>query len=269
MAQENLTEIAKELRRDIVKMVHAAKSGHPGGSLSMVEFITALYFDKLNHDPKNSKMENRDRVILSKGHAAPALYAALGNSGYFPKEDLLTLRKFGSHLQGHASTKTNGIEVGTGSLGQGLSLATGIALSARMDDNNFKTYAIMGDGELQEGQIWEAAMYAGNQKLNNLCAFVDFNNLQIDGRVSDINDVESLKDKWESFNWFVIEIDGNNMNEVLSAIEEFKTTKQDKPVVIIGKTLKGKGVSFMEDQAGWHGKAPSDEELEIALNDLK
>jgi len=266
---QNLTDVAKELRRDIVKMVHAAGSGHPGGSLSMVEFITALYFDKLNHDAKNPGMENRDRVILSKGHAAPGLYAALANAGYFPKEDLLSLRKFGSHLQGHASTKTAGVEVGTGSLGQGLSIATGLALSAKMDKTSSKTYAIMGDGELQEGQIWEAAMYAGNQNLNNLCAFVDFNNLQIDGRVSDINDVESLKEKWLSFNWFVIEIDGNNMDEVLSAIEEFKTTKQDKPVVIIGKTLKGKGVSFMEDQAGWHGKAPSDEELAIALNDLK
>lgn len=263
-----LKEIAKDIRRKIVEMTYHAGSGHPGGSLSATDFMTALYFEKLNHDPKNPTMENRDRVVLSKGHAAPVLYACLAKAGYFPEEDLKGLRQIHSHLQGHPSVKTPGVEVGTGSLGLGFSVAAGIALSAKMDKKEFKTYAILGDGEMQEGSIWETLMFAGHHKLNNLCAFIDHNNLQIDGNVSDINGLEPLGDKLRAFNWKVISIDGHSIEETLKAIDEFKA-ETDKPVAILAKTVKGKGVSFMENVAGWHGKACNDDELAKALEELK
>ena len=263
-----LKEKAKEIRRSIVSMITEAKSGHPGGSLSATDILTALYFSEMNIDPANPKMEGRDRFVLSKGHAAPAIYATLAERGYFSKDELMTLRKFGSRLQGHPDMKKlPGIEISTGSLGQGLSVANGMALNAKMFNENYRTYVILGDGEVQEGQIWEAAMTAAHYKLNNLCAFLDNNNLQIDGNVSEIMGVEPLDKKWEAFGWNVIKIDGHDFEQILSALDKARECK-DKPTMVIAKTIKGKGVSFMENVCGFHGVAPTLEELERALAEL-
>ena len=263
-----LKEKAKEIRKSIVSMITEAKSGHPGGSLSATDILTALYFSEMNVDPANPKMEGRDRFVLSKGHAAPAIYATLAEKGYFSKDELMTLRKFGSRLQGHPDMKKlPGIEISTGSLGQGLSVANGMALNAKIFNENYRTYIVLGDGEVQEGQIWEAAMTAAHYKLDNLCAFLDSNNLQIDGNVTEIMGVEPLDKKWEAFGWNVIKIDGHNFEEILSALEKAKECK-DKPTMILAKTVKGKGVSFMENVCGFHGVAPTLEELERALAEL-
>jgi len=263
-----LIEKTKELRKTIITMVYEAGSGHPGGSLSAIDVMTVLFYNKMNHTPSNPKLINRDRFILSKGHIAPALYAILGDFGYFDKNELHTLRKYGSILQGHPDMmKTPGIEVSSGSLGQGLSIATGVALGGKMDNNSFRVYCLMGDGETQEGQIWEAAMAAGHYKLDNLCGIVDFNGLQIDGKVEDVMDVNPMKDKWRAFNWNVIEIDGHDIAEIDKAFEQGKEYK-GKPTVIIAHTVKGKGVSYMENKPGWHGKAPSDEQYQIAIEEL-
>ncbi|WP_244972878.1 transketolase [Fusobacterium necrophorum] len=249
-------------------MICEAKSGHPGGSLSIVDILTALYYGEMKIDPTKPKMEGRDRFVLSKGHAAPALYAVLAERGYFPKEELMTLRKFGSHLQGHPDMKkVPGVEISTGSLGQGLSVANGMALNAKLFQEEYRVYVMMGDGELQEGQIWEAAMTAAHYKLDNLCAFVDVNNLQIDGSVDVVMGVEPLDKKWEAFGWNVISIDGHNFEEIFSALETAKTCK-GKPTLILAKTVKGKGVSFMENVCGFHGTAPTAEEREKALAEL-
>ena len=259
---------AKEIRKSIVSMITEAKSGHPGGSLSATDILTALYFSEMNVDPANPKMEGRDRFVLSKGHAAPAIYATLAEKGYFSKDELMTLRKFGSRLQGHPDMKKlPGIEISTGSLGQGLSVANGMALNAKMFNENYRTYVILGDGEVQEGQIWEAAMTAAHYKLNNLCAFLDNNNLKIDGNVSEIMGVEPLDKKWEAFGWNVIKIDGHDFEQILSALDKARECK-DKPTMVIAKTIKGKGVSFMENVCGFHGVAPTLEELERALAEL-
>ena len=259
---------AKEIRKSIVSMITEAKSGHPGGSLSATDILTALYFSEMNIDPANPKMEGRDRFVLSKGHAAPAIYATLAEKGYFSKDELMTLRKFGSRLQGHPDMKKlPGIEISTGSLGQGLSVANGMALNAKMFNENYRTYVILGDGEIQEGQIWEAAMTAAHYKLDNLCAFLDNNNLQIDGNVSEIMGVEPLDKKWEAFGWNVIKIDGHDFEQILSALDKARECK-DKPTMVIAKTIKGKGVSFMENVCGFHGVAPTLEELERALAEL-
>ena len=263
-----LKEKAKEIRKSIVSMITEAKSGHPGGSLSATDILTALYFSEMNVDPTNPKMEGRDRFVLSKGHAAPAIYATLAEKGYFSKDELMTLRKFGSRLQGHPDMKKlPGIEISTGSLGQGLSVANGMALNAKIFDENYRTYVVLGDGEIQEGQIWEAAMTAAHYKLDNLCAFLDSNNLQIDGNVSEIMGVEPLDKKWEAFGWNVIKIDGHDFEQILSALDKARKCK-GKPTMIIAKTIKGKGVSFMENVCGFHGVAPTVEELEKALAEL-
>lgn len=265
---KSLESVAKNIRRSIVSMICEAKSGHPGGSLSIVDILTALYYGEMKIDPTKPKMEGRDRFVLSKGHAAPALYAVLAERGYFPKEELMTLRKFGSHLQGHPDMKkVLGVEISTGSLGQGLSVANGMALNAKLFQEEYRVYVMMGDGELQEGQIWEAAMTAAHYKLDNLCAFVDVNNLQIDGSVDVVMGVEPLDKKWEAFGWNVISIDGHNFEEIFSALETAKTCK-GKPTLILAKTVKGKGVSFMENVCGFHGTAPTAEEREKALAEL-
>ncbi|CAL7881317.1 transketolase [Fusobacterium necrophorum] len=265
---KSLESVAKNIRRSIVSMICEAKSGHPGGSLSIIDILTALYYGEMKIDPTKPKMEGRDRFVLSKGHAAPALYAVLAERGYFPKEELMTLRKFGSHLQGHPDMKkVPGVEISTGSLGQGLSVANGMALNAKLFQEEYRVYVMMGDGELQEGQIWEAAMTAAHYKLDNLCAFVDVNNLQIDGSVDVVMGVEPLDKKWEAFGWNVISIDGHNFEEIFSALETAKTCK-GKPTLILAKTVKGKGVSFMENVCGFHGTAPTAEERERALAEL-
>ena len=263
-----LKEKAKEIRKSIVSMITEAKSGHPGGSLSATDILTALYFSEMNVDPTNPKMKGRDRFVLSKGHAAPAIYATLAEKGYFSKDELMTLRKFGSRLQGHPDMKKlPGIEISTGSLGQGLSVANGMALNAKIFDENYRTYVVLGDGEIQEGQIWEAAMTAAHYKLDNLCAFLDSNNLQIDGNVTEIKGVEPLDKKWEAFGWNVIKIDGHDFEQIFSALDKARECK-GKPTMIIAKTIKGKGVSFMENVCGFHGVAPTLEELERALAEL-
>ena len=251
----DLTSIAKEVRKDILLEVYSAQSGHPGGSLSCADILTSIYFDLIN---------DGDKVILSKGHASPALYAALAEKGFFPKEELTSFRKINSHLQGHPSLlKTNGVDASSGSLGQGLSIANGMALSFKMDDKKNTVYVILGDGELQEGQIWEAAMTASHYRLNNLIAFVDYNKLQIDGANDDVMTVAPVKEKFESFGFYAQEIDGHNFDEIRQAVQNAK--KQEKPSVIVANTIKGKGVSFMENQVGWHGKAPNQEQYEAAL----
>ncbi|MGI6357449.1 MAG: transketolase [Bacillota bacterium] len=265
---QQLQQTCVEVRRDIVRMTHAAGSGHPGGSLSAVELMVGLYFDRLRHDPKHPEWADRDRFVLSKGHAAPVLYSVLARSGYFPVEELLTLRKFGSRLQGHPNMLVlPGLDNSSGSLGQGLSQANGMALAGRLNGQDFRVYCLLGDGELQEGQVWEAAMTAAHRKLDNVCALVDYNNLQIDGYVSDVKGVHPLVEKWQAFNWHTIEIDGHDISQVLTAYEEAAQTK-GKPSVIIARTIKGKGVSFMEDQGDWHGKAPNKQQLEQALAEL-
>lgn len=265
---KSLESIAKNIRRSIVSMICEAKSGHPGGSLSIVDILTVLYYDEMNIDPTKPKMEGRDRFVLSKGHAAPALYAVLAEKGYFPKEELMTLRKFGSHLQGHPDMKkVPGVEISTGSLGQGLSVANGMALNAKIFKEDYRVYVMIGDGELQEGQIWEAAMTAAHYKLDNVCAFVDSNNLQIDGNVDAVMGVEPLDKKWEAFGWNVLSIDGHNFEEIFAALEAAKACK-GKPTLILAKTVKGKGVSFMENVCGFHGTAPTAEERDKALAEL-
>lgn len=264
-----MKEISKRIRRNIVEMIYHAKSGHPGGSLSIADILTVLYFDEMNVDSENPNMEERDRLVLSKGHAAPAVYATLMEKGYISKELITDLRKYGSPLQGHPDLKKlPGIDMSTGSLGQGLSAAQGMALSAKIFNKNFRTYAIIGDGEIQEGQIWEAFMSASKFKLDNLVAFLDYNNLQIDGEVSKVMPINPVVDKFKAFNWHVIEIDGHNYEEIKEALKEAKETKE-KPTIIVARTSKGKGVSFMEDNPGWHGKAPNKEEFEKAMEELK
>lgn len=263
-----LSEIAKKMRIHIVKMTAEAGSGHPGGSLSSVEILTYLYFKEMNIDPQNPQKYNRDRFVLSKGHAAPVLYSALALKGFFPEDKLLSLRKINSGLQGHPHRlDTPGVEVSSGSLGQGLSMASGMAIGYKISNISSNIYVLIGDGESQEGQIWEAAMTCGFRKLDNLCAFLDYNNLQIDGKVSDIKDITPIKEKWEAFRWNVIEINGHNFNEIEDAVNNFKLEKA-KPTMIVAKTIKGKGVSFMENNVDFHGKVPNEEELAIALKEL-
>ena len=269
MTNQELKETAVEIRKGIVTAVHSAASGHPGGSLSAADIFTYLYFEEMNIDPKNPKKEDRDRLVLSKGHVAPGLYATLAQRGYFPKEDLKTLRHTGSYLQGHPDMKhIPGVDMSSGSLGQGLSAAVGMALAGKMKKKDYRVYAVTGDGEIQEGQIWEAAMFAGARKLDNLVVIVDNNNLQIDGAVSDVCSPYPIDKKFEAFNFHVINIDGNDFDEIRAALKEARETK-GMPTAIIAKTIKGKGVSFMEDQAGWHGKAPNDEEYRIAMDELE
>lgn len=261
--------IAANIRINIIKSIAEAKSGHPGGSLSIADIMTVLYFDKMNINPENPKDENRDRFVLSKGHAAPALYATLAERGYFPKEQLLTLRKFGSQLQGHPDMKkVKGIDMSTGSLGQGLSTANGMALAAKLDKKDYNVYVILGDGELQEGQIWEAAMSASHYHLDNIIAFVDWNGLQIDGSNDEVMTVSPIDEKFKAFGWAVLSIDGHDFNAIELAVDKAKE-KNGKPTVIIAKTIKGKGVSFMENNVAWHGSAPNEQETETALEELK
>ena len=265
---KGLNEITRNIRKDIVTMIHGSKSGHPGGSLSAVEILTALYFDEMNIDPENPKKEDRDRFVLSKGHAAPVLYATLAEKGYFNKNELLSLRKVGAMLQGHPDMKgTPGVEISTGSLGQGFSVACGMAMASKLDNAPWRVYALLGDGEVQEGLIWEAAMSAAHYKLDNMVAFLDYNGLQIDGEVEKVMNIGPIVDKFKSFGWNVIEIDGHDFDQIFAALDMAKETV-GKPTMIVAKTIKGKGVSFMENNAGWHGNAPSDNDLEIALSEL-
>ena len=270
MDKKELQKTAVKVRKGIVTAVHGAKAGHPGGSLSAADIFTYLYFEEMNIDPKDPKDPDRDRFVLSKGHTAPGLYSALANRGYFPVEDLPTLRHLGSYLQGHPDMKhIPGVDMSSGSLGQGLSAACGMALAGKLDNKNYRVYCLCGDGEIQEGQIWEAAMFAGARHLDNLCVIVDNNNLQIDGPVTEVCDPYPIDKKFEAFNFHVINVaDGNDMDQLKKAFDEAKTVK-GKPVCIVAKTLKGKGVSFMENQVGWHGKAPNDEEYATAMSDLE
>ena len=270
MNKLELQKTANEIRKGIVTAVHSAKAGHPGGSLSATEIFTYLYFEEMNVDPKDPKKADRDRFVLSKGHTAPGLYSALAQKGYFPVEDLKTLRKIGSHLQGHPCMQhTPGIDMSSGSLGQGISAAVGMALSAKISGDSYRTYTLLGDGEIQEGQVWEAAMFAGAKKLDNLVVIVDNNGLQIDGPVAEVNTPYPIDKKFEAFNFNVINVeDGNDFDQLKAAFDEAKATK-GMPTAIIAKTVKGKGVSYMEGQAGWHGKAPNDEEYAIAMAELE
>jgi transketolase len=263
-----LQKTANEIRKGIVTAVHSAKSGHPGGSLSAADIFTYLYFEEMNIDPKNPKWEDRDRMVLSKGHVAPGWYATLAERGYFPKEDLVTLRHTGSYLQGHPDMKhIPGVDMSSGSLGQGVSAAVGMAAAAKFDKKDYRVYTLTGDGEIQEGQIWEAAMWAGFKKLDNLVVIVDNNNLQIDGAIDEVCSPYPIDKKFEAFNFHVININGNDFDEIRAAFEEAKNTK-GQPTAIIAKTVKGKGISFMENNAGWHGKAPNDEEYAQAMEEL-
>lgn len=265
---EFLKEKARTVRIEILKMLTQAGSGHTGGSLSAADIVTALYFYKMRHRPDDPKWLERDRFILSKGHAAPLLYTVLSLTGYFDKSLLSTLRKTGSPLQGHPSSKMlQGVEVSTGSLGQGLSIANGMALGLRLDDSPARVYCLLGDGEIQEGQVWEAAMTAGHYALDNLCAIVDLNSLQIDGRCEDVMKIDPVAEKWKAFNWHIFEIDGHNMEEIITALDKAEKIK-GKPSVILAKTIKGKGVSIFEGKVEYHGLAPTKEELEIALKEL-
>ena len=265
---EMLQEKAKDIRIDIIRQIQSAGSGHPGGSLSAADIITYLYFAEMNIDPENPDKADRDRFVLSKGHAAPALYAALAEKGYFPKETLLTLRQVGSILQGHPDRKKiPGVDMSTGSLGQGVSAAVGMALANKIDGSSARVYAVLGDGELQEGMVWEAAMAAAHYNLSGLTIFIDHNGLQIDGKNEEVITVAPIEDKFRSFGWDVQTIDGHDFEEIAAAVEKAKTVK-DRPQAIIAETVKGKGVSFMEDQAGWHGKAPNDEQAAQAVKEL-
>ena len=269
MDKLKLMETANEVRKGIVTSVHSAKAGHPGGSLSAADLFTYLYFEELNVDPKDPKKADRDRFVLSKGHTAPGLYAALAEKGFFPKEDLITLRHTGSYLQGHPDMKCiPGVDMSSGSLGQGVSAAVGMAIAAKISGDDYRVYTLLGDGEIQEGQVWEAAMLASHHKLDNLLVIVDNNNLQIDGEITKVNSPYPIDKKFEAFNFHVINIDGNDFDQIDAAFKEAKSVK-GRPTVIIAKTVKGKGVSFMENQAGWHGKAPNDEEFKIAMADLE
>ena len=266
--EQMLKEQAKQIRRDIVSMVGAAKSGHPGGSLSAAEILTYLYFEEMNVNPAEPKWEDRDRFVLSKGHAAPVLYAALARRGFFPAEDLMSLRKIGSHLQGHPDMKkVPGVDMSTGSLGTGFSAATGIALACQLDKKPSYVYTLLGDGELQEGQVWEAAMSAAHYKLDNLIAFVDNNGLQIDGNIDDVLSPNPIDAKFAAFGWHVQVIDGHDFAQIADAVKAAKAAA-GKPSVIVAKTVKGKGVSYMENQAGWHGSAPNAEQVAQAMEEL-
>jgi transketolase len=263
-----LKKKARQYRKDILKILQSAGSGHPGGSLSAVEILISLYDYKMNHKPEDPQWEDRDRLIVSKGHITPAVYVVLAYQGYFALEELEGFRKFGSRLQGHVHTMVPGIEFNTGSLGHGLSVANGIALGARLLKKDFKTYCLLGDGEVQEGSIWEAAMTAGHYKLDNICAIIDYNKIQENDLVSEINDIEPLADKWKSFGWHVVEAHGHHFKNFMDALDQFGQVK-GKPFVIIAHTVKGKGVSFMEGDRKWHGKAPNAEELARALEELE
>ena len=269
MNKLELMKMANEIRKDIITAVHSAKSGHPGGSLSAADIYTYLYFEELNIDPKDPRKADRDRFVLSKGHTAPGYYAALANRGFFPVEDLKTLRKVGSYLQGHPDMKhIPGVDMSSGSLGQGISAAVGMAISAKLSNDSYRVYTLVGDGEIQEGQVWEAAMLAGHRKLDNLVVIVDNNNLQIDGPINEVNSPYPIDKKFEAFNFHVINIDGHDFDAIDAAFKEAKATK-GQPTAIIAKTVKGKGVSFMENQASWHGAAPNDEQYEIAMADFE
>ncbi len=268
MENLELRKKANEVRKGIVTAVHAAKAGHPGGSLSAADMFTFLYFEEMNIDPKNPKMEGRDRFVLSKGHTAPGLYSVLANRGYFPVEDLTTLRKLGSYLQGHpCMQETPGVDMSSGSLGQGISAAVGMALAGKLDNKDYRVYTLLGDGEIQEGQVWEAAMFAGARHLDNLVVIVDNNGLQIDGKIEDVCSPYPIDKKFEAFNFNVINIDGHDFDQIRNAMNNARACK-GMPTAIIMKTVKGKGVSFMENSAGWHGKAPNDEEYATAMADL-
>ncbi len=262
-----LEQKARQVRLMIVEMLARAGSGHPGGSLSSTDILTALYFSVMRQRPNDPDWPDRDRFHLSKGHCCPALYAVLALQGYFPKEELLRLRKLGSILQGHPDRHTPGIDVCSGSLGQGLSVALGMSLAARVDGRDYRTYCLLGDGEIQEGNVWEAAMAAAHYRCDNLCAILDYNGFQIDGRVSDIMAVEPLADKWRSFGWYVFQVDGHNMAVLIKALETAKKIKE-KPTILIAKTIKGKGVSFMENVVDFHGRAPKKDETELAIKEL-
>ncbi|MGL5380939.1 transketolase [Clostridium sp.] len=263
-----LKSLAQTVRGDIVSMLTESCSGHPGGSLSSADIVTTLFFGEMNIDVNNPQDSNRDRFVLSKGHAAPVLYSALARKGFFPVEELSTLRKIGSRLQGHPSMKClPGIDMSTGSLGQGISVATGMALAGKIDNKSYRVYTVLGDGELEEGQVWEAAMSAAHYKLDNLTAFIDFNGLQIDGDITEVMNPSPIDKKFEAFGWNVLVIDGHSIEEILEAIEKAKQCK-GMPTAVICKTVKGKGVSFMENQAGWHGMAPSKEQCEQALTEI-
>ena len=270
MNKLELQKMANEVRKGIVTGVHAAKAGHPGGSLSAADLFTYLYFEEMNVDPKNPQDTDRDRFVLSKGHTAPGLYATLAHKGYFPVEDLVTLRHIGSHLQGHPCMQhTPGLDMSSGSLGQGISAAVGMALSAKLRNKSYRVYTLLGDGEIQEGQVWEAAMFAGARKLDNLVVIVDNNGLQIDGKIEDVCSPYPIDKKFEAFNFHVINVaDGNDFDQLDAAFKEAREVK-GMPVAIVMKTVKGKGVSFMENQASWHGTAPNDEQYAVAMEDLK
>ncbi len=270
MNKLELQKTANEVRKGIVTAVHSAKAGHPGGSLSAADLFTYLYFEEMNIDPKEPKKADRDRFVLSKGHTAPGLYSTLANRGYFPVEDLKTLRHIGSYLQGHPDMKhIPGVDMSSGSLGQGISAAVGMALAGKMDNADYRVYTLLGDGEIQEGQVWEASMFAGHRKLDNLVVIVDNNGLQIDGKIEDVCSPYPIDKKFEAFNFHVINVeDGNDFDQLAAAFKEAKETK-GMPTAIIMKTVKGKGVSYMENNAGWHGKAPNDEEYAIAMADLE
>nr|WP_294492772.1 transketolase [uncultured Mediterraneibacter sp.] len=269
MDKLKLMKTANEIRKDIVTAVHSAKAGHPGGSLSAADIFTYLYFEELNIDPKDPKKSDRDRFVLSKGHTAPGLYSALAERGYFPKEDLKTLRHTGSYLQGHPDMKhIPGVDMSSGSLGQGISAAVGMAIAGKFMNADYRVYTLLGDGEIQEGQVWEASMLAAHRNLDNLVVIVDNNNLQIDGAIDEVNSPYPIDKKFEAFNFHVININGNDFDQIDAAFKEAKTVK-GQPTAIIARTVKGKGVSFMENQAGWHGKAPNDEEYKIAMEDLE
>ncbi len=263
-----LKKRANDVRKGIVTAVHSAKAGHPGGSLSAADMYTFLYFEEMNIDPADPKKADRDRFVLSKGHTAPGLYSTLANRGYFPVEDLKTLRKLGSYLQGHPCMQhIPGVDMSSGSLGQGISTAVGMALGAKLDNKDFRVYTLLGDGEIQEGQVWEAAMFAGHRQLDNLVVIVDNNGLQIDGAIDEVCSPYPIDKKFEAFNFHVINIDAHNFDEIRAALNEAKETK-GMPTCIVMHSTKGKGVSFMEGKAGWHGKAPNDEEYVIAMADL-
>ena len=269
MNKLELQKVANEVRKGIITSVHAAKAGHPGGSLSAADIFTYLYFEEMNVDPKDPEKADRDRFVLSKGHTAPGLYSALAQKGYFPVEDLETLRHLGSYLQGHPDMKhIPGVDMSSGSLGQGISAAVGMAIAGKMDNADYRVYTLLGDGEIQEGQVWEASMMAGFRKLDNLVVIVDNNNLQIDGAIDEVCSPYPIDKKFEAFNFHVINIDGNDFDQIDAAFKEAKATK-GMPTAIIAHTVKGKGVSFMENQVGWHGTAPNDEQYAVAMEELK
>lgn len=270
MNKELLIKEAKEVRKNIINSIHSAKSGHPGGSLSCADILTYLYFEKMNINPNDSKNPDRDRLVLSKGHAAPALYSVLAERGFFDKKELLNLRKTGALLQGHPDSKhINGVDISTGSLGQGFSNAVGMALGLKSDNKNSKVYVVLGDGEMQEGIIWESAMFAAHYKLDNLVAILDYNGLQIDGKNEEVMDINPIGKKFESFGFNAFFCDGHNFDEIDNVMNNIENNKNGRPNILIAKTIKGKGVSFMEDKAGWHGQAPNDEEKEKALLDIE